>query len=300
MKRSPSALTTIADRIGLARVAVGQLAGRRSAARPRPTGSRGSRSSARRPARRGRARRAAPRPCCAACRAPWPRPSSGPRWAARICGLDSKPPAASTTARGVQLVARPVGVADGDARERAVVAAQEVLDRGAVAQLDPVALGGGAVLGHQALAAVDRADRQPAPEPLAPVDLVGLALVHEPEAHALARAASARAARESPTRIARHRLVAAPERDPPHVGEEVLLGVRGEVGARGELVVDALDDVAHVLEPAVGEADRARGEGRSCRPTTPASAFSSTSTARSALARGVRGAQPGVARRRRR
>ena len=86
---------------------------------------------------------------------------------------------------GAQVLARPVGVPDGDAGDRTVVAAQEVLDGGAVAQLDPVARCGGAVLGHQPFAAVDRADRQPAPEAPAAVDLVGLALVHEPEAQPL-------------------------------------------------------------------------------------------------------------------
>ena len=120
-----------------------------------------------------------------------------------------------------QLLARPVGVPDGDAGERAVVAAQEVLDRGAVAQLDPVARRGGAVLGHQPLAAVDRADREPAPEAPAPVDLVGLALVHEPEAQPLVAQPAHDAGRVA-DEDARHRLVAAPERDAPHVGEEVV------------------------------------------------------------------------------
>ena len=56
-----------------------------------------------------------------------------------------------------QDLARPTGVAHGDAADGTVVAAHEILDRGAMAQLDPVAFGGGAVLDHQPLPAIDRA-----------------------------------------------------------------------------------------------------------------------------------------------
>jgi hypothetical protein len=95
---------------------------------------------------------------------------------------------------------------------------------------------------------------------VAALDLVGLALVHEPEAQAaLVQPAHGRprVANQDPG----HPLVAAPERDPPHVGEELVLRVRVEVGPRGEVVVDALEDVAQLREAAVRDADRAGGEG---------------------------------------
>ena len=195
---------------------------------------------------------------------------------------------------GAQGLAPPVGGAHGDAGDRAVVAAQEVLDRRAVAQLDPVALRGGAMLGHQPLAAVDRAQREPAPEALAPVDLVGLALVHEAEPQPLV-AQPAHDAGRVPDEDARHRLVAPPEGDAPHVGEEVVLRVGVEVGRGGTLVVDALDDIAHILEPAVREADGARRERRvAARPLLVG--LLEHEHAAATLARGVRGAHAGVAR----
>jgi hypothetical protein len=88
-------------------------------------------------------------------------------------------------------------------------------------------------------------------------DLVGLALVHEPEADAVAGEPADDVARV-PGQDARHGLVAAPERDAAHVGEELLLRVRIEVGGRQRLLVEQL---AHVLQSAVREPDRARREG---------------------------------------
>ena len=217
----------------------------------------------------------------------------GPRWAARICGLASKPPAASTTAPRARARARPAGVAHGDAGDGAVVAAHEILDRGAVAQLDPVALRGGTVLRHQPLAAIDRADREPAPEAPPAVDLVGLALVHQAEAQPLV-AQPAHHGRRIADEDARHRLVTPPERHATHVGEEVVLRVRVEVGRGGQLVVDALDDVADVVEPAVSEADGARRErGVAARPRLVG--LLEHEHAAAALARGVGGAHAGVA-----
>ena len=191
-----------------------------------------------------------------------------------------------------ELLARAVRVPDGHAREGAVRPAQEVLDRGAVAELDPVALRGGAVLRHQPVATVDGADREAAPEPLAPVDLVGLPLVHEPEAQALA-AQPAHGIGRVAGQHARHRLVAAPERDAPEVGGEVLGAVRVEVGGREPLV--RLDDVQHVLEPVVRKSDRTGGEGGVAARPRLVGLLEHEHT-RPPLARGVRRAQAGVAR----
>ena len=72
----------------------------------------------------------------------------------------------------------------------------------------------------QAAAAVDGADVQPAPEREAPVALVGLALVHQPEADAALGHPAQRRARVA-DQHARHLGVAAPERHARHVGREV-------------------------------------------------------------------------------
>jgi hypothetical protein len=159
-----------------------------------------------------------------------------------------------------------------------------------VAQLDPVALRRRAVLGHQALAAVDRPERQPAPEAVPAVDLVGLALVHQPEAQAaLAEPAHGRPGvlHQDP----RHLGIAAAERDPPHVGEELLGRVRLEVGRREPLVL--LDDAAEILEAAVREADRPRRERRvAARPLR--AGLLEHEHAAAPLARRVRRRQAGV------
>jgi hypothetical protein len=160
-----------------------------------------------------------------------------------------------------QLLAAAVRPAHHDAPDRARLVPQEVVDRRLVAHLDAGALRGGAVLGHEPLAAVDRAEHEAAPEAVAAVDLVGLALVHEPEAHA----ALAQPVHRRPGVVdedLRHRLVAAAERDAAHVGPELLGRVRVEVGARAQVVVEALGDPAQVVEPVVRDADRAGGEGR--------------------------------------
>ena len=162
-----------------------------------------------------------------------------------------------------------------------------------MAQHDPRALRRGPVLGHQALAAVDGPERKAAPEAVAALDDERLALVHEPEAQAaIAQPADRRAGvlHEDP----RHLGVPAAERHPAQVAEEVLRGVGRQVGGGGQGVVDALDEVAQVVEPAVRKADGAGREGRvAARPLGVG--LLEHEHAAAALARGVRGRQPRVA-----
>jgi hypothetical protein len=159
-----------------------------------------------------------------------------------------------------------------------------------VAQRDARAGRGGAVLRHEAGPAVDRADRQAAPEAVATACLEGLALVHEPQADAVPRQPGhdvAGVAHED----ARHRLVAAAQRHAAHVGEELLLRVRREVRPGQRLLGEQL---AHVLQPLVRDADRARGEGGvAARPGLVG--LLEHEHASAALVRGVRGGQAGVA-----
>ena len=187
---------------------------------------------------------------------------------------------------GAQRLARAVGPAHGDALAR-----HEPLGRGVVADLDAGARGRGHVLVDQAAAAVDRSDRQPAPEPVAPAGLVGLALVQQPEADAAAGHPAQHVARVAGEH-ARHRDVAAPERDPRHVGHELVGGVGREVGDRQALVV--ADEVAQVVEPAVREPHRARGEGRVAARPRPRGLLQHEHP-RAPLARGVGRAHAGVA-----
>jgi hypothetical protein len=92
----------------------------------------------------------------------------------------------------------------------------------------------------------------------------------------------------------RHRRIAAPERDAADVGEELVGRVRVEVRTGGEIVVDAVEDAAEVVEAPVRDADRPRGEGRvAARPRLVG--LLEDDDAASALTRGVGGGQAGVA-----
>ena len=276
------ALTTMPDRIRLAREAVGELevAGRRRArvpldrvaAAPVPV----------RPGRRGRARRAAPRRCCAACRAPSPRPSSGRgRRRASAGWTRSRPPPGPRRRRAAPRRRATTPPAH-ERRSPARRARTSMPARSAAARCWAIS---------PSPPSTD-ADREPAPEAVAAVLLVGLALVHEPEAdaapvqpaHGLAGVLG-----EDP----RHRLVAAAEREPPQVGEEVVRGVRVEVGRRRARSSSSRMS-RRSSTPAVREADRARRErGVAARPR--ARRLLEHEHARAPLARGVRGAHAGVA-----
>jgi hypothetical protein len=147
-----------------------------------------------------------------------------------------------------------------------------------------------AVSFHEPGPAVDGADGQAAPEPVAPVGLVALALVHEPEAHAVPGEPADDVARVADER-SRHRGIPAPQRHAAHVAEEVLLGVRLEIGVRQRLLGEQL---AHVLQAAVGDADRPRGERRVAAGPRGVGLLEHEH-AGAALAGGVRRGEAGVA-----
>ena len=214
----------------------------------------------------------------------------GPRCAARRRGSDFEAPGREDHRPRAQLGPRAVRRPRHHARDAAVRVAQQVLDRRLVTQLDPRARCRRAVPVHEPGPAVHGADGQATPEPVAPVGLVALALVHEPEAHAVPGEPADDVARVADER-AGHRGVAAAERHASHVAEEVLLGVRLQIGVRQRLLGEQLADV---LEAAVGDADRPRGERRV--PARPRGVgLLEHEHAGPALAGCVRRAQAGVA-----
>ena len=200
------------------------------------------------------ARRAAPRRCCTACRAPSRRPSSArgaPRASAGWTRSRPRPARRPRAQRRTVAVRPPTTTPPSTSSSTGRV----------VADLDPVRLGRGGVLVDQPAPAVDDADRQPAPEPVPAVGLVATGARTSAGSGCRARAASGSRPPESPREHARHRLVAAPERDPPHVGLE--LRRRCTAAGRSRPAADRPRRTSRSdSTPVVRDPHRARGERR--------------------------------------
>ena len=182
-----------------------------------------------------------------------------------------------------------VGLQRAVAEPHAVV--EEAGDRRAVLDPDPRLPGRGGVLGDQALAAVHRAEREPAPEQEPAVALVGLPLVHQPPPDAALGEPLHHRAAVGDQELG-HRRVVARGGQALHVPAVVLGRVRREIGDRQALV--GLDQLADRVDPAVRDPERPRRvEGVAARGLL--GRLLEDRHARAALGGGVRGAEPGVA-----